>query len=329
MNYSILKKWYGTCKTVLVITVMALLSAFVFPQRSMAASGEIPEKKDIIMIGDRLVDVAFNLGVVPSAMSVRCSLWPMCDKLQSAVQVLGCPSCLVRKKAKPMLDYIEKHGTRLVLIEKSDQFCTYTPDVKLEEVGSFVAGKDIEIIYIDFTKGLNSAVKQTSALLGYPDRAGKVIDDYKSSMRKAENKIQGKKHTEKVVILKGTYQAETGKSFIQVEVPGGYADRFILGRLGIENIGDRIISGNKKSSKGHITIRKLDRLVEAAPDAIIMTGDIASVQRILAKAVENNKSLSDVPAIRDMKLFGLPAYIDASVIEYPMILMKWADVLSE
>jgi hypothetical protein len=39
-----------------------------------AYSGPRPalEKIKVIIIGDRLVDIAYNLGVVPEAMSVRC-----------------------------------------------------------------------------------------------------------------------------------------------------------------------------------------------------------------------------------------------------------------
>ncbi|MGD9158811.1 MAG: ABC transporter substrate-binding protein [Desulfobacteraceae bacterium] len=286
------------------------------------------EQKKVIMVGDRLVDVAYNLGIIPSAMSVRCSLWSMCKEMQAAVPVLGCPNCLFKKKAKPLLDYAQKHGISLVLIEKSVRFCDYAPDIHLEELEPIIKKNNIEVRYVDFTKGLSEAVKQTASILDCPDLADKVISEYEKALNKTMEKMKGKKYPEKVVIIKGTYQAATGKTFLQVEVPGGYIDKFILSGMGSRNVGD-ILSGNKKATKGHVTFRKFDGLVKAAPDAIIITGDIASVQKAIANAVKNNKAIADVPAIKDMKVFGLPAYIDANVIEYPMILGKWTNTLGE
>ena len=218
---------------------------------------------------------------------------------------------------------------KTILIENSGVFCTYTPEVDLKKVEALVKGKGLKIKYVDFTKGLETAVKQTAGLLGCPEKAGKVIADYKENMNKTNERIQAKKFPSTAVILKGTYQADTGKSFVQIEVPGGYADRFILDKLGIKNAGDKMVSPNKKPSKGHITVRKLDKLADAAPEAIIMTGDIASVQKLILKAVEKNSALKNVPAVKNMKIYGLTGYIDASVIEYPMILRKWADALGE
>jgi hypothetical protein len=71
---------------------------------------------------------------VPAAMSVRCSLWPLCDSLKSSVQVLGCPNCLTKKKAAPLLKFSEQHKINRVLIERSDPFCTYVPKLQLEKI---------------------------------------------------------------------------------------------------------------------------------------------------------------------------------------------------
>ncbi len=329
MESRILRKMFNRFKTAAVIAGAAVLTAVSCPHNATAAEVTVPEKIPVIMIGDRLVDVAHSMGVVPEAMSVRCSLWPMCSGLQTAVQALGCPSCLGSKKAAPMLEYIEKHGKKTVLIEKSSSFCTYTPEVDLEKIETLLKDKGLDIKYVDFTKGLETAVKQTAELIGYPEKADKVIADYKENMNKTNERIQGKKFPSTAVILKGTYQADTGKSFVQIEVPGGYADRFILDKLGIKNTGDKMVPSNKKPSKGHITVRKLDNLADAAPEAIIMTGDIASVQKLVLKAVEKNSALKNVPAVKNMKMYGLTGYIDASVMEYPMILRKWADALGE
>lgn len=60
-----------------------------------------------------------------------------------------------------------------------------------------------------------------------------------------------------------------------------------------------------------------------------MTGDPLAVQKALAGALKENPALADVPAIRAHAVYSLPGYIDASVIEYPHILRRWADALTQ
>jgi hypothetical protein len=315
------------------VTVIFLAAAVglivATPVRQATASPvPAPERADVIMIGDRLVDVAYNLGVVPAAMSVRCSLWPMCEHLKTAVQVLGCPKCLSKKKAAPLLKFAQQHGIKRILIEKSDPFCEYVPELKLEAIANLVESKGLEIDFIDFTRGLEDAVRQTATLFGRRDKADDVMARYTEAMEKTRAKMAGKQFPKKVVIISGTYQPTTGKAFLRIEVPGGYADRFLLQPMGIENIGNLILLEKKTPSKGHVAIRKLDGLVVAAPDAIVMTGDAVAVQKAIVKALKQNPALAQVPAIKAHAVYSLPGYVGASVIEYPQILRRWADLLS-
>ncbi|BBO84078.1 hypothetical protein DSCO28_46440 [Desulfosarcina ovata subsp. sediminis] len=311
----------------IVLATLALLNITVPVSPAIASPATAPQKADVIMIGDRLVDVAHGLGVVPAAMSVRCSLWPLCTSLKSAVQVLGCPNCLTKKKAAPLLKFARQNGIKRVLIEKSDPFCTYVPNLQLENMASFLGGQELEIAYVDFTRGLEPAVRQTAEILGLADKCDKVLTGYATEMEKTRKKMAEKQFVKKVVILRGTYQETTGKTFLLIESPGGYADRFLLKPMGIENVGGKVYTDGKKPSKGHVSVRKLDRLIAAAPDAIVMTGDSIAVQKALAEAIRKNPALGDVPAVKTHAVYSLPGYIDSSVIEYPLVLRRWADVL--
>ncbi len=304
-----------------------IIGCIVVP--AMASLAQTPKKMDVIMIGDCLVDVAHGLGVLPSAMSVRCSLWPMCSSLQSAVHVLGCPNCLTKKKAAPLLAFAKKNGINRVLIEKSDPFCTYVPKLQLKRIASFLQDKGFEIRYIDFTKGIGAAVRQTANLLECAEKADDVLTDYAKEMDKTRKKIAGQQFAKTVVILHGTYQEATGKTFLRVEAPGGYADRFLLKPMGIENVGGKVYKSGNKPSKGHVLVRKLDGLIPAAPEAIVMTGDAIAVQKALADAIGENPSLAKIPAVKAHAIYSLPGYIDASVLEYPLILRRWADALGK
>jgi ABC-type Fe3+-hydroxamate transport system substrate-binding protein len=242
--------------------------------------------------------------------------------------VLGCPNCLTKKKAAPLLKFAKQHQIRRVLIEKSDPFCTYVPALQLEKIARFLDGKGMDIQYVDFSNGMEAAVRQTAGILGRTDRADALLDEYAKQMKKTRKKMDGKQFVKTVVIFSGTFQAATGKTFLRVEVPGGYADRFLLKPMGIENVGNKVYDPNKKPSKGHVSVRKLDGLIDAAPDAIVMTGDAVAVQKALVEAICKNPGLIDVPAVRAHAIYSLPGYIDSSVIEYPQILRRWAHVLS-
>jgi hypothetical protein len=317
----------NTAAAMLVALTVLGMSVMTMPAPAMASPAKALQKVDVIMIGDRLVDVAHALGAVPAAMSVRCSLWPLCPSLQTATQVLGCPNCLTKKKAAPLLKFAKANKIRRVWIEKSDPFCEYVPKLKLENMANLIADKPFEITYVDFTKGMEPAVRQTADLLDLTGKADQVLADYAKEMEKTKKKMAGRAFVKKVVVISGTYQESSGKAFLRVEAPGGYADRFLLKPMGIENVGANLYADDKKPSKGHVTVRKLDGLIKAAPDAIVMTGDAVAVQKLLAKAIRKNPALGDVPAVKAHAVYNLPNYIDSSVIEYPLILRRWADVL--
>ncbi len=91
----------------IMVTGLVLLSSQTAEARKIA-----PEKIKVIMIGDRLVDVAFNLGVLPEAMSVRCSMWPMCKELINTTQILGCPKCIVDKNPSIVPNTAKERGIK-------------------------------------------------------------------------------------------------------------------------------------------------------------------------------------------------------------------------
>jgi len=303
--------------------------SLVFPLGTAQAKAvKINANQPEIMVGDRLVDVTNSLGALPSAMSVRCSMWPLCDTMKYSVQVLGCPSCLTKKKGEPLLKFARDNNISRVLIEKNDQFCLYMPELDLSVLGKLLSEKGLTVEYVDFNQGLPTAVKQTAEKLSLSGKADSVLADYKKNMEQTQKFIKERSFAGTVVIVRGTYQAQSGKTFLRIEAPGGYTDKFILEPLGIKNSGGLAVPEGKKIEKGHILVRTLSGLLKAAPDAIVMTGDAIAVQKAFARALEKTPALADVPAFKDHAIYSLPGYIDSSVIEYPEILKQWADVLA-
>lgn len=319
----------------LVLLFMAAAGAGLVAKHSAAWAGPQPvaDRADVIILGDRVVDIAYNLGVVPAAMSVRCSLWPMCDKLVNASQVLGCPNCVFNKKAAPVLAAARERGINRVIIEKHPDYCKYM-DVSPEDLAVFLKDKNIAIEYVDFSEGLESAIYKTADLLNRKDKAESLIKEYKKQTARKEEKLAGFSKGGKVVILNGIYQEPTGRTVLRVEAPGGYADEFILGPLGWTNKGGAFQADSGKPSKGHYMVKKrrqglvLTPLITAQPDVIVMTGDSFAVQKAISRAIEQTPELLEVPAVKNNAIYTLPAYVDASVIEYPALFCRWADALA-
>jgi len=57
----------------------------------MAERNPAPDHAEVIMIGDRLVDVAYNLGVLPKAMAVRATFWPLTETFRGGLRDPGLP----------------------------------------------------------------------------------------------------------------------------------------------------------------------------------------------------------------------------------------------
>ena len=313
-----------------ISTATAILAACMFffnTAPCMASATPVPEKADVIIIGDRLVDIAYNLGVLPAAMSVRCSSWPMCDTLKTACQVLGCPNCLQKKKAKPLINFAKAHQIKNVIIEKGDPFCTLVPELRPEKMAGMLEKQGLSVTVVEYSHDLSKTVNQMAAILGKADKAQTVLDNYVKNLSKIMKHIEKKRFAKRVVILNGVFQASSGKSFLRMESPGGYADQFLLSALKSTNVGNEMVKPDRKSSKGHYSIRKLNSLIVAAPDAIIVTGDGFAVQKALARALVQTPGLAKVPAIKNQAIYNLPGFIQSSLIEYPSILSQWAFVL--
>ena len=315
-------------KTLALLFTFSLGLLLFFSQPAEAKRKIAPEKIKVIMIGDRLVDVAYNLGVLPEAMSVRCSMWPLCKQLLNATQVLGCPKCIVDRIPDIVPGTAKKRGITRIIIEKHPNFCIYKPKVKPANVVPLLKGKGLTIEYVDFSQGLESAIRQTARLLGRQSEAVALIERYRKALAKAKSCLPKAGLGKKVVIINGTYQSSTGKSFLRIEAAGGYSDQYMLEPLGCINVGDLLKSPKKKVNRGHFMVRKVDGLVKAKPDIIVMTGDTFAVQKALSGAMRRNPALAQVPAIKNLAIYNLPFYADSSVIEYPAILRQWTDALS-
>jgi ABC-type Fe3+-hydroxamate transport system substrate-binding protein len=312
------------------LTTLVLTLVFVMGLAAICQAAPKPKPKMIkaVMLGDRLVDVAYNLGVLPEYMSVRGSMWPMAGKIKAATQIVGCPKCVVSKRPHTIPDLVMKKGIKRVIIEKSANFCLYMPSANPVKVVPLLKDTDATIEYVDFSKGVVPAIRQLAKLLNVEEKGEKLITSYQKAYKAVESGLPEQGLGKKVVILNGVYSKATGKTFLSVEAPGGYADQYMLAPLGCTNAGAAFAPPSGAVSRGMYRVRTLKALTEAKPDVIVVTGAAWAVQVALQKQIKKNPALLSVPALKTGAVFTLPRYIDGSVVEYPCIFNQWKAALS-
>ncbi len=308
----------------------------MFPGNDCLANMKAPPPQvaeDLIIVGDGVVDIAYNLGILPKAMSVRGSMWEKAKKLKTSSQILGCPN-FITKNEEVVPDAIKKFGIKRLIMQKSTPLCIYKPKVNPAKIVPLIEKEGVKVEYVDFSKGLESAIQQTAKLLGCEDKAGPLFAKYTKKMAAVQKKIPAHPKGGKAVIINGTFQPSTGKVMLRVEAPGGYSDMFMLEKLGYTNAGDAFKPADGKSSKGHYPVKKnkngvnLKPLLQANPDVIIITGDTLGAQKALAKNLAQNPEFAKIPAVKNLKIFALPRYVDSSLLEYPGMLIKWNAALA-
>jgi len=177
---------------------IGLIALLLFSGWAEAKCAQPPEKIKAIIIGDRVVDIAYNLGVIPEAMVVRCAMWPLCNnKLKAMIQPLGCPNCVTLKRKTIVPQTAEKLGIKRIIIEKHPNYCLYKPEVKPENVVPLLADKGLTIEYVDFSQGLESAIRRTAKLVGRESDADALIKSYNKALVKAKAALPETKAGEK------------------------------------------------------------------------------------------------------------------------------------
>ena len=315
-------------KIPLIILLVSIFILLFISSYSIACSTNTPpEKINVIMVGDRLINVAYHLGVLPEALVFRASLYSNSEEITSVSRFLGCPNSVLTKKKTIIADTAKELGINKIIIEKSKPFCFYKKNIQFENIEKQLSGKGLSIEYVDFNDGIKAAVQRMGHLLGKETKAKKLLEDYAAAMEQMKKVLPREKSNKKIVVISGTLQAKTKKVFLRVEAPGGYTDQFLLEPLGLINAGNLLYPEKAKPQKGYVGVRKIDGLIKAAPDAIIITGNSLGVQMKIRDELRRNPALRDVPAIKNIALYSLPIYYDSRVLDYPQILMQWNAVL--
>ncbi|SDF03698.1 ABC transporter substrate-binding protein [Rhodospira trueperi] len=293
-----------------------------------------PERQPVVMVGDRLVNVAYHLGVIPQAMSIRGDIWDFGRTLaRTSSMILGCPNYIVAKDPDMVPRTLRESDIRRVLIEHTPGFDRHKPVrdpmnlVPLLEASDAVEDLGVSVEVVDFSEGVAPAIRQIGTLIDRTEDAEALVATYEADLEAARAALPSAAPGTTVVILNGVHQDATGKGFVRVELPGGYADTFLLEPMGLTNAGRGFVEAGAAAKHGFAMTGSLAPLADIHPDILVLTGDADAVQRKLRQAGARDPAFADIPAIADGAVFALPAYYDSNVIEYPAVLRRWAVTL--
>ncbi len=299
-------------RTVVTWSCLAAL-LLISVNASAACKGEAYQKRPIVVIGERAVAICLKLKVAPLAWVGRKNLWDDSSQLNAASEFLGCPGRLSGSDGKAMLERIRELAPETVYMGFSS--CLYRPGIKREMLVNKFREAGIEPVMIDFSQGPAPAVRKLAGDLGVVQAGKELIRDYEKRLAAAKKRLAKVPKGIRVAVVSGSFQDTTGKVFTRLEAPGGYSDRFILKPCGAVNVAGDVLSEGATIDKGHVQMRKLDKVMAARPDLIAATGDGLAVML---------RASSAFPAV-----FPLPLYADADPLAYPEILTRWASVLSK
>lgn len=266
------------------------------------------------MIGDRLVNVAFHLGVVPRAMSIRGDVWPFGRTLaQTSTMILGCPHYIVAKDPEIVPRTLRETGIRRVLIEHTAGFDRLKPfrdpmnAVAMLDESGVLDDLGVSVEIVAFGDGLEPAMRRIGTLLDRTEQAEALIRSHAAALEAAKASLPPAGSDTTVVVLDGVHQDATGKGFVQVELPGGYVDTFLLDPMGLTNAGGAFVEAGVQARHGFAMVGSLAPLKDIRPDVLALTGDADAIQRKLLAARLRDPAFAEIPAVASGAVFALPA----------------------
>lgn len=282
-----------------------------------------PTLLNAIFIGDRVLDIGHALGCYPRALIG--GQVPLTDKDFPFIRHLECILCVMGPKRALLMKTYETMGIERVVIEHSD--CTPDPASIADELRA--SGLTVDVV--DFTQGMGRAFEDAGRIFGRPDEAARAARRHERDMEAMQRPVAplGRR----VVTLLGLTNPQRNEHYLLLETPGGHLDTRILTPLGCENAGallmdmaeEVVMEGIQRVSSPD----RLDRLDEAAPDAIVLTGDPLVGLMALQEAVARKPSLArSVPALAAHAVYALPHCCSALPASLPRIWTEWRNALS-
>ncbi|MCE8438383.1 ABC transporter substrate-binding protein [Rhodovulum sulfidophilum] len=312
----------------IVMRVLAVLAALAAATPSLAIEADTQPTPGIL-IGDRLLNVATHLRIVPQAYSIRQTDSALDTLLESAGSLpLGTPAHLVDENPCAILvGLLETEAPRIV-VESSDPFDVTDPAQDPQRLMPLITQADLvehmgtAIETVDFTIGADLAIFQIGEMFGRSAEAAALLDEREARIASVEALLPLDRPMRATVL----HGADGGDMAVTVERPGGPTDLALLDRIGVETVG----APTAVPDAGGAPMRVDWHAIAAAePDVIVATGDADQVRAALRHATASVPALSGIPAVAADAILPLPAYSDMDVVGYPYTLEAWTRAFSE
>jgi len=306
-----------------IAALLSLLAILLLPAPDPAPAAcrsKALVKRPIVVIGEPLAAVCLRLNIAPLAWVGRKSLWEDGARLSAASEALGCPGRLSGPKGLAMIKRIRALDPKAVYMTHLK--CRYRPDIDYRKIRKALRAEGIEPRIIAFDNDPMAAVQEFSVALDRAADGEKLAANYEKAFQRARARLAAVPKGLRVAVVSGTFQTATGKCFTRLEAAGGYSDAFVLKAAGAVNVAADIVQNSDKIDKGHLVLRRLDRVLAARPDVIAATGDALPVAVKVAGALRRSASQEAAPAV-----FALPLYVGADPLAYPDVLTRWAVAL--
>lgn len=275
---------------------------------------------NMAFLGDRLVDTAHHLGIHPSLMATAHT--PMIEKKLPLSRQVECTACALGRERSAFFGIAKKMGITRVLLEKNN-----FGEVDASKGESAVKELGFEVDIIDFTNGIETAIKETCRIFDMDKYWENYVKKYKKSLDKAYSLLPSGLN-KRILVLLGMVQNDLKKEFLLVEESGGVND-ILLDPLGCTNVSEFIEADKIQEDRHDIrVVNSLSGLVEAAPDMIALTCDPSPGLKAINRIIKENPAALNVPAIANHAVFSLPHCCHSEPMELPFVLESWADALS-
>ena len=276
---------------------------------------------NIAFLGDRLVDTARFLGVHPSLMATAHT--PMIETKMPVSHQIECTACVLGAESKAFFGTAKKMEISKVLLEKNN----YEGEIDASRGEEFIRDLGFDVEVLDFTKGVETSLKETCRALGIERKADVYIDRYNKSLEKAEALIPGNLN-KRILVLLGMTNYGFDKEFLLVEGSGGIND-IILNPAGCTNVSELIEAVDDQNDKQDFrVVDSLSGIIEAAPDMIALTCDPAPGLKALNSFTAEHPEIIDIPALSKNAVFALPHCCNTEPMERPYIIESWSEALS-
>ncbi|MDY0164226.1 hypothetical protein [Desulfobotulus sp.] len=270
---------------------------------------------DVILIGDKLSDVARHLGILGRGMVT--SQIPQIERIFPGIPQLECTRCIMGDKRRVLYTAAKRMGVNWIVLEKDGPDGPGWSGMNPASMEEELRQEGYRVDVVDFTQGLEKAVMDAGRIFEREKEGARLIKGYGEKMAGLAETMPRNLGL-KVAVFLGMVHPETGQHYLVAEGPDTFCCQHLLRPMGCEEVGGSLVSG-----EGPEVLQSLLALKDVRPDVLVFTGDAQVGLGLLHGELAGDRALLEVPALRDLALFALPHVSGGEPMDYPARMQQW------